>query len=341
MPSLPDLPTEIRQQILHLALPDTHRIDFPWPAKITSLFLINKRLFHDMTTVMTTWSPLHYVSFPSSLAPTHNNRTYARKLERICLDLFHASDKHRIQWKCYCQGYEKYTHPELIEAWAAAVPQLPESAKEIYLDITPAPAATRNKHRLYLRKFVYDKCAAKVFLGGHVQDVAALVRRIDKRYGGRVKIGLTGTLSTKSAFFVELVKAWAELDLEFVGEWVSGADARWASLDEAVQRMTSRKLMWQGKKSGDRHAMAWLRDVQWSRKTLFLFARLADEGLEAAAIADVKKIAEFREMQGEPELALEPVTGLQRAFQHCFAAELTLTSAGEGDGDSRDVVVRH
>ena len=174
-----------------------------------------------------------------------------------------------------------------------------------------------------------------------MQDVAALVRDIDKRYGGRVKIGLTGTLSIKSAFFVELVRTWAEQDLEFVGEWVSSADARWASLNEAVQRMTSRKWMWQGKKSGNKHAMAWLRDVQWSRKTLFLFARLADEGLEAAAIADVKKIAEFREMQGELELALEPTTSLHRAFQHGVAAELTLTSAGEGDGYSRHVVVCH
>lgn len=339
MPSLPDLPTELRQQILLLALPDTHRIDFPWPPEITSLFMINKRIFQDMATVMETWSPLHYISFPYSIAPTDSNRTYAPKLERICLDLFHASDANTIQWTCYCQGASRYTHPELIEAWAAAVSQLPHCAKEVLLDVTPAPAAVRNQHRLFLRKFIYDKCAAKVFLGGHVQDIAALARRIDEHYGGLVKIDLTGTLSTKSAFFVEQVSLLAERHLEFEGEWVSNADARWASLNEAVQRLTSRKLTWQGKKSGDKHPMVWLRDVQWGRKTLFLFARLADEGLEAEAVDDVNKIAEFREMRGELELALEPATALRRAFQHGAAAELTLTSAGEGDGDERHVVL--
>ena len=293
-----------------------------------------------MVTVMETWSPLHYISSPSSLALANNNRFYTPRLERICLDLFDAADANRIQWTCYCQGPWKYTHPELIEAWTAAVFQLPDYAKEIHLDVTPAPAATRYRHRLFLRKFIHNKCAAKTFLGGHIQDVAALVRRIDKHYHWNTKIVLTGTLSTKSNFFVDQVGSWAERDLEFVDEWMSSADARWASLDEAVQRMTSQKLMWQGKRIREKHPMARLKNVEWSRETLFLFARLADDGLEAAAIVEVKKIAEFREMQGELKLALEPVASLQRAFQHGVAAELNLKSAGEGEGDRRHVVVR-
>lgn len=340
MLSLPGLSTEIRQQILHIALPDTHKIAFPWPSQITSLFLVNKLLFQDMKTVMSTWSPLHYISNPSSLALTHNNRSYSPKLERICLDLFHASEVDRIQWTCYCQGVERHTHPELIEAWAAAVPQLPESAREIHLNITPAPAATRKQHRLFFRKFIHDERASGNFLIGHVHDVAALVQRIDKHYGGRVKIVLTGTLSEKSAYFVDQVRLWAERDVDFVGDWVFSADVQWASLNEAVDRMTSRKMMWQGKRSGDKHPMVWLRDVKWSRKTSFLFTRLADEGLEMESIGDVKKIAEFRNAQGELELALEPASSLRRAFQHGVAVELTLTSAGRGDGDDRHVVVR-
>jgi hypothetical protein len=98
--------------------------------------------------------------------------------------------------------------------------------------------------------------------------------------------------------------------------------------------------MWRDKTSGVKHPIAWLKDVKWSRKTSFLFSRLADDGLEAPAIADVKKIAEFRKMQGELELALNPDASLQRAFQHGVAADLTLTSVGEGEGDTRHVVVR-
>ncbi|KAF3044448.1 hypothetical protein E8E12_010774 [Didymella heteroderae] len=212
-----------------------------------------------------------------------------------------------------------FTHPELIEAWAAAIPHLPRCAKEVHLDVTPAPATTRDQHELFLKKFIHDKCASRIFLGCHVQDVAALVRRVDEHYGGRMKFILT--------------------DLEFVGKWVSSEDALWPSLNEAVERMTSRKLMWQGKRSGDKHLMVWLRDVEWNPETLILFARLADEGLEMEAIGDVK-IAGFREMQGELELALEPAVSLRRAFQHGVAADLTFRSAGEGDGRERHVVVR-
>lgn len=336
MPSLPDLPTELRQEILRLALPDTNRIAVPWPPQITSLFLVSKTLFRDMATVMETWSPLHHIASASAIPRTGDRRTHtaAPKLARICLDLFHAADVARISWTCYCSGAAFWTHPELVAAWAAAVPRLPRCAAEIHLDVTPAPAAKREQHPLILNQFLRDKRASRTFLAGHVRDVGALVRRIDEHYCGRARIVLTGALSARSAFFVEQVGVEAGRDVEFVGSW---AEVRIASLGEAVLGLTSRKHMWQGKRRGDGHPMAWLRVVEWNRRTVFLFARLADKGLEVDAVGDVKRIAEFRGQDGR--LSLEPAESLRRAFQHRVAADLGFETIGEGEEGERHVAV--
>ena len=101
-----------------------------------------------------------------------------------------------------------------------AVPHLPKDAKDVWLDVTPVPAAKRNQHRLMANQVMHDKCASQKFLSGHVRDVAVLVRKVDEHHCGGTRvvlIVLMRRLSTKSAFFVELVNAWAEKDLEFVG----------------------------------------------------------------------------------------------------------------------------
>ena len=161
------------------------------------------------------------------------------KLERVCLDLFYASEVDRITCTCYCQCSTMWTLPELIEVRAAAVPNLPKCLVEIWLDVTPAPAATRKQHHLILNQFVRDKCASQRFLGGHVQEVAALLRRIDEYYCERTRIILTGRLSTNGTSFVDLVSVGAGNGLEFVRKWVSNDEARFVSINQAVQRMTS------------------------------------------------------------------------------------------------------
>jgi len=61
------------------------------------------------------------------------------KFDRICLDLFYTSDIKRMICICYCYSPETWTHPELVAAWADAVPLLPNGVKEVWLDVTPAP----------------------------------------------------------------------------------------------------------------------------------------------------------------------------------------------------------
>lgn len=279
---------------------------------------------------------MQYIYTPSELSST-TPRPPNWKLDRVCLDLFHESDHRRIGSTCYCQHEDNYTHHELIAAWADAVPLLPKSVKQIWLDVTPAPVEKRTMNQFTLKQYVHDKCSAKVFLGCHVQDVAALIRRIEGHYEGNVHIALTGSISTHSAFFVGDMSEEVGRQLEFVGSWVLPEDARLERISDAVLRMTSTKRSWPNKKRGEKHRLVWLRDVIWENKTRFLFGRLAQDGLESTAMDDVRTIAEFR--AGEGELALPPTSNLRRAFQHSVAADLGLMSAGEGGGDDRHVVM--
>lgn len=334
MSRLTQLPTELRQQILLLALPDTNRIGSP--TQVLRLFHIDKLLREDMATVVALWSPLHYISHPNALSGMP--RILNWKFDRICLDLFYTSDIKRMVCICYCYGPETWTHPELVAAWADAVPLLPNGVKEVWLDVTPAPAEKRNKHRLILNHWVNDRRVSEAFLGGHVDDVAALVTRIDQHYGGSVQVLLTGTLTPRSRYYLSDVNEMVGRELEFQGTSVSAEEARFASIDDGVRRMTSRKKEWPGKRRGDKHPLSWLHDVTWDRKTAFLYARFAFEGMEMAAIDDLKKIAEFR--GGEGELALPPASNKRRSLQHRVAADMGgLKTTGVGEGDDRHVVV--
>lgn len=290
-----------------------------------------------MVTVVSIWSPLHYVSRPDALSRPMP-RTLNWKIDRICLDLFYTSDIGRITWTCYCRHPGMWTHPELIAAWAEAVPLLPDGVKEVWLDVTPAPAKKRNQHRMILNRFIDDQRVSDKFLGGHVSDVAALVTRIDQHYGGSVQVLLTGTITPKSRYFLSQVNESVGRELEFRGPSISAEDLQFAKINNGVLRMTSKKRGWTGRRRGDKHPLSWLIYVTWDRRTELLYALLAHEGMETAALDDVKKIAEFR--NGEGELELPPASKLRRGFQHCIAADMGgLKTVGVGEGDDRHVVV--
>ena len=290
-----------------------------------------------MVTVVSMWSPLHYISNPDALSRPMP-RTLNWKIDRICLDLFYTSDTGRITSTCYCLHPDTWTHPELIAAWADAVPLLPDGVKEVWLDITPAPAEKRNQHPLILNRFVDDHRVSGKFLEGHVRDVAALVTTIDQHYGGSVQVFLTGTTTPKSRWFLSQVNELVGRELEFRGSSVSAEDIRFAKINNGVLRMTSKKKGWTGRRRGDIHPLSWLIVVTWDRETELIYAMLAHEGMETAILNDIKKIAEFR--GGEGELALPPASKMRRAFQHRIAADMGgFRTAGIGEGDDRHVVV--
>ncbi|KAF9700562.1 hypothetical protein EKO04_001760 [Ascochyta lentis] len=328
MPFLTDLPTELLREILLLTLPDTSKADAPWPTMIISLFSINQRIRVEMSPVIDSWSPLHHIFFPPSISTqktptlTVDGQTHSPKVQRICLDFFHEPAADRIKWTCYCGNQSTWTHPELIRAWADAVPFLPQGLQEVQLDITPAAAVERGRRQIFVDRFVSGKCAARKFLAGH-----------DWGCGG------AGSDYRDASGSVGVCSCWAVEHQDFVGTWVRSGDVRFA-IREAVVQMSSRKQMWHGKQCGGRHLLVWLRDVVWTRKTDDLFAILAHAGHEMAVIDDVGMIAEFEAAQDSLELKMSPEEALRRAFQHRVAVDMGMETVGEGEGNDRHVVVR-
>lgn len=335
MPSLTELPTELRQQILLLVLPEMNRVESGVPAQFIQLFHINQRLRLDMSAVAAIWTPVHYISSPSTLT-SRTPRTRGWNLSRTCLDLFYTSFLGRIMWRHNIGHPTNYLHPELITLWTDAVPFLPRNVKEVWLDVTPAPAEKREHLYEALGVFVHDQHASQRFLRGHVQDVAALVERIDEHYGGRARIKLSGMLSAKSAFFVKAVGRKIGRELEFVGSWVLRDDVRCARLGAAVTQETlwrARNLGWCGTPTS-----AYLSNVAWGTKTGLVYAKLAEQNRGSAVIADVITFAELQD--GEGVVALPRAGRLRRAFQHRVAADVGLKTYEASEGDDRHVVVR-
>ncbi|KZM26660.1 uncharacterized protein EKO05_0008760 [Ascochyta rabiei] len=339
MPSLTQLPAEMRQQILLLVLPDTHRVESAVPIQFIQLFHINQRLRLDMVAVAGIWTPIHYISSPCTLT-ARSPRTRGWNLNRICLDLFSTSFLGRIVNRYPNAHHPNYLHPELIALWNNAVPFLPKDVEEVWLGVTPAPAEKRVHHPTWqecgprwIDVFVHNDHASQRFLGGHIQDVAALVKKIDDHYEGCVSIKLSGRLSVKSAFFVEAIGQEVEKDLEFVGRWVSNEEAPGAAVSSQLLCPMARK-----KRRCGTHLLAWLGNVAWSKEAGDAYAGLADQGFDRMLMEDIKGIAKL--CDGEGMIVLLPGNILRRAFQHRVAADLGLKTVEVSEGSDRHVVVR-
>lgn len=224
------------------------------------------------------------------------------------------------------------------------MPFLPDDVRDVWLDVTPAPVDKREPHPTWrecgppwLDLFVHGDAAARRFLGGHVHDVAALVERLDERYGGRANVRLSGRLSEKSTFFIEALGREVGREMEFVGTWVSDEDALAAFVSS---RFTCAMVREKGRCGTHSSAFAWLADVAWSRETGSVYTELADQGGEWFLQEALKRVAKFCDSKDESLVLASPSSDLRRMFQHRIAADLGLKTVEAGDGDDRHVVVR-
>ncbi len=338
MSTLLTVPAELRQSILALCLPDTNHLANPWPPSVLRLFHISSSLRKDMGQVFGTWSPLHYIPRPKNLSNLKaqtieiDGCVHTPKIERICLDLFHESELNRILWTCFCRGPEFYSHPELIAAWAEAVHLLPKDVREVFLDVTPAPAKKRFAHRVIVRAFVHDKQVARTFLDCHIEDVSALLRAVDKHYQGQVPIALNGTLSLRSRGFINAVAL--ESGVDFVGTWITADEARFKKIKSVIQQTFGPK------KRPFHHLYAPLGNVKWSKETTWTFAKIVDGGEEESVIEDLKIFGEFMLDEERHTLAMQPAEPIRRALLHNIAKSVGFTSESEGEGSDRYVVIR-
>ncbi|KAH6643510.1 hypothetical protein C7974DRAFT_381692 [Boeremia exigua] len=245
-------------------------------------------------------------------------------------------------WRFGDHNPANYTHPELVATWYCAVPFLDPGVRELWIDITPAPVDKRGRPQALLDVFVSEEFSAMRFLNGHVKDVTLLITRIDRHYEGRVRVRLTGRLSTKSLVFVKAVRSQLGRELEYEGTWISADDARRARLGAVVAQETLCTLTRAGGRCAA-HTLAWLSGVSWSMKTGIIYVKLAEKGLGYAVMQELKKMGQLRAHIGgtkEGVLVLPPAHRLRRAFQHQVAADLGLQTA-EADGkDSRYVIAR-
>lgn len=342
MPSLLDLPTELRQRILSLVFPNTAIIYKYFYRDILRLLHINHRLRADASELLRIWSPIHYLSNPSQLhsgALLHsyslNNELPTPKIQRICLNLWHDSEVARMNWTCYCVHSSAWSHPELISAWNAAIPLLPlDNITEVYLDITPAPWFKRqpHTHRIIANAWLRDN-RLRNFLSCHVSDVTDLIVKIHAHYKGRLLVKLTGTLHTKAQYYIDMLRRRTGAELEYVGSWITNEDARYAKIGTAVTRIVMRR--------GQRWRLAWVEKIRWSKETRGTYAQVADGEGEQCVVEDLRALVEFK-MDGErDEMRFGPGRSLRRAFQHRVARDLgRLETASEGEEGERFVVVR-
>ncbi|KAH7083805.1 hypothetical protein FB567DRAFT_529951 [Paraphoma chrysanthemicola] len=401
MPSLLTLPPELRRLILSYILPETHSLPFPihptppspFPHAIRNILHTNHLLRVDTAHLIGTWSPMWMIPSPvylttanpalngngsqveqSNLATWLPSLTISGvrktpKLERICLDIWHESDRNRITWTCFCVGEDRWTHHDLVSSWASSISYLPTSTststsaasntgvlagvKEVYLDITPAPAGIRRGHRIAMYPLLHDK-RVQTFLSYHLHDVADLVRSISTYYSSKVKVkvNLTGTLSTKSIFYPDaIVNTLFASDVwcEWVGSYIPTQVGRFHKLSTSVNRLVHTRDVGQAKKRGEVHPWKKLEGVEWARDTGWQWGVVADldgdgdEGGVERCVDDLKRVAEFawgKEEVGVGEMDMGKAGNVRRKLQHLLARDIGLTTQSVGEGEGRRVIVR-
>ncbi|KAH7067435.1 hypothetical protein BKA63DRAFT_117965 [Paraphoma chrysanthemicola] len=390
MPSLTTLPTELRRLILSSLLPETHSLPFPirsttptpFPRAILNILHTNHLLRADTSHLLSTWSPIWsipspiYLTTPNPNFDNNDNATQSSKsnlstwlpstnlegtrktprLERICLDVWHESDRNRITWTCFCVGEDNWTHHDLVAAWASAISYLPRpprgssaGVKEVYLDITPAPAALRDKHRIAVYPLLHDK-RVQTFLTCHIEDVDNLVRWIHCYYDAKVEVKLIGTLSVRSAFYPDAIVAsvfMAEVWCEWVGTLIPVHVGRFHKLSTSVHRLVHTRDVGQASKRGEVHPWKELEGVEWGRDMTWQWAVVADmdgdEGGVDRCVDDLKRIAEFawgKEEIGLAEMEMDRGGNVRRKLQHLLARDIGLTTQSVDEGEERRVTVR-
>ncbi|KAF2011109.1 hypothetical protein BU24DRAFT_427316 [Aaosphaeria arxii CBS 175.79] len=343
---------DFRQDIPVYLIPDSLlSISFPWRSLITP-FLANHNLQLSTSVLKTCGVPTSAVSRLSQLQASNCNfrpnflidgNPYTAKSRQLTLSIFEDSKARPITWANQLvlwapRGW--VPHAELVQAWIDAVPNLPSNPEEIHLDVTPVPADSRRKHPLQLRSYVHERSAREHFLDSHIDGVSRLVRDINKRFGGRVPIHLTGSLSEKSEFFVNNVRSKSGVDIKFKGTWVTAIDALWPSIAYAASTLAHLGQVKKGKGKGKgANRLTRFMRIKWSWPTKWAFAKVVHDWGNDRAMEILTAFAKFEMDEKSESMSFEPVRKDERALQHHVAYDLGLESESYGSGSDRYVVV--
>lgn len=344
MPALCEIPTELRQSILALAMPELNPVRDHWPRSMLNLMHINQQLRSDMGFVIDSWSPIHSVAHAEDVPRIQDQSVEIHgpkrspKTKRICLDVFHSSEASQMMTTCWCIGHHFFCDAGYWRKWDSAMAKLPSSAVEIWFDVTPAPANLRNRHGLAINSFVHDN-RTQHFLRAHSEHVANLIRLVNEHYSGCVSIRVTGRLSERSTFFMTALQAESGVPVEFEGTWISGKDTVFADINLVASRIARTGVGKQAERRGALNPLAWLRGVHWSRQTSWTYAKVAHTGDEEAAVQDLRDLVDFSMEDGKQLLEMDPVDTVRRALQHRIAGDLGLKTSSQGEASERRVFV--
>ncbi|KAL1595152.1 hypothetical protein SLS60_009840 [Paraconiothyrium brasiliense] len=300
-----------------------------------NLMHINEQFRSDMGFVIDSWSPIHVVAHPEDIPQIQeqfimlHERRHSPKIERICLDVFHSSETSQMMTTGGWLGQHYFCKPGYWRSWEEAIPKLPPSAKEIWFDLTPAPADMRNRHGLTINPFVHDK-RTQQFLEAHSSEVARLIWLVNKRYSGCITIRATGRLSERSTFFITALQIESGIPVEFDGVWVSGEDTVFADINLLARQIARTGVGRKAERRGAPNRLAWLRNVKWSRQTSWTYAKVAHAGEMEAAVQDLRNLVDFAKEEGEENLEMDAVDSVRRALQHRMAEDLGLKTVSEG-----------
>ncbi|OJD33772.1 uncharacterized protein BKCO1_2700068 [Diplodia corticola] len=221
----------------------------------------------------------------------------------------------------------------------------------ILLDVTPAPGWMRAAgHANQLNALLQDTRTARRFLDAQALDVARLVRRIYEHYGGggggsskggrggAVEVKLTGKLARRSGAFVAKVDEGGGVRVEFVGEYVEGAEAGVGQLERAVRALAPKKRGTVGD-CARAVRLARLRRVEWSKRSAKLVDRACDGGGVEGVRETLGEMAELMVDERRDRLEMAPSGNLHRAMVHSLAQDMGMLTGSEGEGEGRFVVV--
>ena len=301
---------------------------------------------------MNNYSPYFYFQNPSQLAELLSSLNqlceilscnYKPKFEHVIFSIFHDADVDTMHWTCYCRGREMHTHDDLVNAWADAVPTLPDQVKTIQLDITPAPGWMREDRPNWVRGFIQDRRISKTFVPEHDDVTLLLIQRVHQHFGDGVTLQLSGQMSEKSRSSLDnlIARSVADgMDISFVGDVL------------AVQPTEPKPQLWKAlrKLAPIRYGSRWplparneqerqfarLRTVRWSLDTQKLWTRIGSQD-EAWAIDLLITFGRFATNDELKNMDFLPMGSRQRALLHNMAKDLRYTTESVGEEPERFV----
>jgi hypothetical protein len=358
MSRLLDLPSELRQKILLLALPSYITVCKAAFSPLANLHLICKLVNEDVLELLKHYAPIYVVTDPTHLPYLQ----HVKRLSRVKLDLFSTCTIHDLREHVF-PPWVAPTLPNLINQWSAEVVHLPRSAlKDWIVDVSPVPEYGREKGPRWISLLVNDSRVSNRLFNNNEHLIASLLDIIGTCLGDSDKAGqkqgvtlkVEGYLSRKSAVRIPHVLEVLErlpkqgIRIHFEPNHLDEEDCdRMVNSLAAVPLGLGPELQNAWKKL--RHEVRYALQEQKALRQLFIKNEVKDAAwtmfsTQRLVLLAMDQLPEH-ETKVEPEGEVKSVTfeslePLQRAWLHQIAKVLDLQTISSGERENGNVIVK-